>query len=225
MNKNRNFPRLRVDPLAGAVFLGLLLTDRSGFGVSLLLAAAAHEAGHLLAAAVLKISVVSLRLGLLGARIETRGGVLGYGAEWKLAAAGPAASFACAAAALPFRSVAESVSRFCAASFLLGLLNLLPVETFDGGRMARCMLAARFGDAASVRVCRAVSFCVLFLLWCVSVYLLLRAGSGVSWLGFSMSLFARFFDDSDRPDARALPEHSGEKTRQTEQNRGKRGKL
>ena len=225
MQNGRTFPRVEIDPITAAVFLCLLITDRTGLCGILLLAAALHEVGHLLAARALKVSVSSLRLGFLGARIETGNGVLSYGSEWGLAAAGPFASFVCAAVAAPFRNVSEFALRFCTVSLLLGLLNLLPIDTFDGGRMTRCTLAKLFGQGVSDVVCRALSFGMLFLVWSASVYLLLRAGSGISWLGFSMSLFGRFFETENRQTVSLSPQIFRVKPRKTEQNGEKRQKL
>ena len=225
MNGKRNFPRLRIDPITLAGGIGLFLADHTGLCPALLLAVAVHEVGHLTAARALRIPVSALRLGFLGARIETGAALLSYGDEWLLAAAGPIASFAGAVAAAPFRNSSEFAARVCAVSLLLGALNLLPVETFDGGRMIQCALAKLFGADISHRVCRALSFGTLFLLWCVSVYLLLRAGSGISWLGFSASLFNRFFEEKTLVSGDEFSENFGEKARKTEQNRGKAGKL
>ena len=225
MRNGRTFPRIGIDPITAAVFLCLLITDRTGFCKILLLAAALHEVGHLLAARALKVSVSALRLGFLGARMEIGDGTLSYGAEWGIAAAGPLASFVCAGIAAPFRNASEFALRFCAVSLLLGLLNLLPIDTFDGGRMARCTVAKLFGQSASDAVCRVLSFCMLFSLWSLSVYLLLRAGSGISWLGFSMSLFGRFFEAENRQTAPISPKIFGAKQRKTEKNGEKRQKL
>lgn len=225
MGRGKRSMRVSADPITIAVYVGLFVTDRTGLCLVLLLAATVHEIGHLTAARIRNVPVSALRIELLGARIETGGGLLSYGSEWLLAAAGPVASFAGAAIAVPFRNGSEFAARFCAVSLLLGTLNLLPVGTFDGGRMAQCAFAKFFGASVSHRVCRALSFGTLFLLWSISVYLLLRVGSGISWLGFSVSLFNRFFEEKTSVFGNAFSENFGEKTRKTEQNRGKAGKL
>ena len=196
--RGRGVPRLRADPLAVAVFLCLFLTDRAATAWALLLAVAVHECGHLLVARALRIPLAGMRVGLFGARIEARSGLLSYGSEWLLAAGGPFAGFLLAAGAAPLRGV-PFFAALGAASFLLSALNLLPVGTFDGGRMTFCLLAPLFGDAAAERVLKVCSFGILFLLWSGSVYLLLRHGGGISWLAFSAGLLGGFFSDgSDR---------------------------
>ncbi len=192
----RKLPKVQIDPVAVAVFLGLLFTERPDSLCALAMAVAVHEGGHLLAARLLKIRVESVRFGLLGARIGISG-LQSYQSEALLAAAGPAASFLCAALVFPLVAVGFFGQVF-ALSLILGMLNLLPIRTFDGGRVAHCLICVRRGEHFAARVLRWVSFAFLTLLWLFSVYLLLRAGSGISWLGFSVSLLARFFEENPK---------------------------
>ena len=190
----RNNKAISISPAVAVVLGWMLLTDRTGIGAITLFAALMHEAGHLLAAHLLKIPPKALRIDLLGARIEVDGYLLSYGEEWLLCAAGPLVSLLGTAVAAPLWGVWEVARVFSCASLVLGLLNLLPIRTFDGGRMLECMLC-RFGNERVAARCMTLcSFLFLFLLWATAVYFLLRAGDGLSLLCFSMSLFLRFFD-------------------------------
>ena len=192
--KNKSFS---VSPAVLIVFGWMLFADRSGIGVITLLAAALHECGHLFAARLLHIPPRALRLDLLGARIEVDGYLLSYGEEWLLCAAGPIVSLLASALAAPLWSISFAARVFSCASLVLGLLNLLPIRTFDGGRMLECMLC-RFGNERVAERCMMLcSFLFLFLLWATAVYFLLRAGDGLSLFCFSMSLFLRFFAIED----------------------------
>lgn len=184
----------RITPLFGVMLAGLLLFDRSGFCLVTVLAALLHECGHLLAARLLRIPWKGLRMDFMGARLEVSGRILSYGEEWLLAAAGPLASFVFAAAVAPLWRFSEHAVLFSCASLLLGLLNLLPIRTFNGGRMLECFLA-RFCEERTVNgIMRLSSFFFLFLIWSGAIYFLLRAGDGLSLLFFSMSLFVHFFE-------------------------------
>lgn len=187
--------KISVHPLAFVFFFGLLLSDRSSVALVTVLAAFLHECGHIGAAYFMKIPFGNIQLDFLGARIEIKGQSLTYGEEWLLAAAGPLTSLLCAVLAAPFWKYWTAASVFSCASFLLGCLNLLPIRTFDGGRMLETVLL--YGT--SIRVARVVmnicSFVALFLLWAFSVYFLLRANDGLSLLCFSMSLLTRFFEE------------------------------
>lgn len=177
------------------IFLAfMLISDRSGIALMTVLAALLHECGHIIAAKLLHIPLRELRLDLLGARLEVAGRLLSYGEEWLLAAAGPLSSLVVALLAAPFWKFTPMSVTFSCASLLLGLLNLLPIRTFDGGRMLESALNTLIGERRSYRVMKGCSFLFLFLLWAVAVYFLLRANDGLSLLCFSMSLFGRFFE-------------------------------
>ena len=190
----KNKMGLQISPAVAAVLVGMVLFDRSGLCFVTLLAAFLHECGHLLAARLLHIPLGQLRLDFLGARMEVVGRLLSYGEEWLLCAAGPAASLLLSAAAAPLWRSSMHAQMFSCASLVLGLLNLLPIRTFDGGRMLEATLHQLFETRTVQCVMRLCSFLFLFLLWASAVYFLLRAGDGLSLLVFSMSLFFRFFD-------------------------------
>lgn len=180
------------------VFIALgvmLLTDQAFICLVTLIAAALHELGHLLMARCLKIPTRCLRLELLGARIEVDGYLLSYGEEWLLCAAGPLVSLFFSAIAAPFWSVFSTARIFSCVSLVLGLLNLLPIQSFDGGRMLACFLAVFLTPRSTYRCIRLISFFFLFLLWSTAVYFLLLAGDGLSLLCFSIGIFLRFFEE------------------------------
>ena len=193
--------RVKIEPAAAVMLTALLLTDRTGLAVAALLAAAVHETGHLCAAKCLHIPVRALRFHLLGAGLETGGKLLSYGEEFLLCAAGPAASLLFAMLPAPMWGKSEFAEQLSCASLALGLLNLLPIRSFDGGRMLEDAISARFSPRAADTVLTASSLIFLFLLWATAVYFLLRAGDGLSLWCFSMSLFSRFFAALKREDS------------------------
>lgn len=185
--------RLEIEPAAAVMLTALLLTDRTGLCLAALLGAGIHEAGHIVAAKLLKIPVRALRFHLLGAGLEPGGRLLSYGEEFLLCAAGPLCSLLCAAAPAALWGKSLFLRQFSCVSLTLGLLNLLPVRGFDGGRMLEAALLPALGIRACGNIITASSLVLLFLLWAVAVYFLLRTGDGLSLWCFSMSLFSRFF--------------------------------
>ena len=180
--------------LPAILLAAVALTDRSHIGALTLLAAFLHECGHLLAARWLGIPIRSLRLELLGVRLDVSGGLLSYSDEWLLCATGPIVSLLCAAAVAPLWSFGEVFRIFSAASLVLGLLNLLPIGDFDGGRMLRSFCAHFFGVRFAAKILELTSALFWFFLWSVAVYFLLLRGDGLSLFCFSVSLLWRFFD-------------------------------
>ena len=186
--------RLRPSPVALAALLVLVVFDRKGIGSAALLAALVHECGHILAARCLQLPMRELRVDVLGARLMTEGRMLSYGEEWLLAAAGPTMSLWASVAVACLLNRSYFALCFSASSLLLGLLNLLPVRSLDGGRMLEIACARFLGLRASRALLSVTSFAVLFLLWALSVYFLLRVGDGLSLLCFSLGLFTRFLE-------------------------------
>ena len=186
--------RLHVSPPVAIALAVMILTDRTGVSLLTVFAAFLHECGHLAAARLLRIAPGQMRLDFLGARMEIMGRVLSYGEEWLLCAAGPLMSLVTAAGAAMLWGISMHAQIFSCASLVLGLLNLLPIRTFDGGRMLEVLLSGVFGVRTAARMMTLCSFLFLFLLWATAVYFLLRAGDGLSLFCFSMSLFLRFFD-------------------------------
>ena len=186
-----------MDPMAAVTYVAMILSDHTHAVVGILLAAAVHEAGHLLAARLLNIPLGELRLDLLGAQLTVDGRLLSYGEEWALCAAGPVFSLLLAAMLSPLWHLAAFWQEISCASLLLGLLNLLPIRNFDGGRMLSATLSLFFGEKLADRVLWGCSVVAVLFLWSLAVYFLLRAGNGISLLFFSMSLFLRFFSFSD----------------------------
>ena len=188
---------LRMTPPVAVLLMGVILTDHSGVCAMTVLAAALHECGHLGAARVLHIPFGQMKLDFLGARLEVRGRMLSYGEEWILASAGPLASLLGAAGGALFWSRSYYAQMFSCASLLLGLLNLLPIRSFDGGRMLECTLSHFLATRVLQDAMRVISFLFLCILWMVAVYFLLKSGSGLSLFCFSMSLLSRFFEEDD----------------------------
>ena len=124
--------RLDLAPgFAAALCLLRLLAEPRVF-YAFLAAAAAHEAGHVMAIYLVGGKVTKLRLGMCDAKIETRG--LGYRQEIFCALAGPGMSV------LVCLALRKAYATCAAISLILGLFNAMPVYPLDGGRALRCAL-------------------------------------------------------------------------------------
>lgn len=143
-----------------------------------------HELGHLAAARLCGARVSGLTLDVTGAKMILCGKLLSYRDEILIALAGPTVNIVTFAVTFCFT---ENFSSF---SLMLGLLNLFPISGFDGYRILSSFIKLREGVEKAERVMRTMSFCAVFLLWLISVYLLLRFGSGFSAFILSCSLFS-----------------------------------
>ncbi|MBE6565717.1 MAG: hypothetical protein E7659_01285 [Ruminococcaceae bacterium] len=187
--------RLLIQPLALIYLLCMLLFDRSGIAAMSLLAAALHEVGHLVAARCMHIPIRAMRFDLLGARIDVKGRILSYGEEWLLCMAGPLTSLVFSLVGSLFWSHTRLAIAFSCASLLLGALNLLPIQTFDGGRMLECALLSFTTPQKTGAILRGCTFLFLWVLWAFSAYLMIKIADGISLFFFTLTLLARFFED------------------------------
>ena len=156
-------------------------------------AALLHELGHAVAAWGWGVPIRSLRLDLFGARMDL-GGMLSYKQEWVIAAGGPLVNLLSALFVWPYCMRAGfdgSGGVFLVASLVLGGINLLPVQSLDGGRMLHALLSFFRGERAGDVALRLTTGLFLGSLWLLSVYALLRVGQMLTLFTFTLCLLFR----------------------------------
>ena len=179
---------------SGAIMVLALFLTHSYLSLAALLAAALHELGHIAVAKICKIELGELRLGIFGASLSSRPLLCSYKKEIALCLAGPIVNLISVIIILPICNSNDGFTMlFVSASLFLGILNLLPIYEFDGGRILLSILAMHISLKGAIKVIRLTSFALIFALWSLSVYLLLRLQSSVSLFIFSLSLFAKIF--------------------------------
>lgn len=186
--------KLKIGFFAIMLALSLLLSP-SLISLCAALAALLHELGHVVMAAVCGIRLRECQIGIYGAGLVPDGGVYSYGQEIALCLAGPLVNLICASVGLWFLNGTAGGfwAGFVFSSLALGVLNLLPIQGFDGGRIL-CALLLRFCPPRTAeRMVAVLSFLCVLSLWCLSVYLLLRFVASLSLFIFSLSLFSRIF--------------------------------
>jgi stage IV sporulation protein FB len=161
------------------------------------LAAFIHEIGHIIAAKILKIKLKEMKFDFLGARLVVSENTLSYPKEIVLCVFGPLFNFLSAITVyiVSFIYGIEDIKTkfFIFASLSLGILNLLPIRTFDGGRIVESLLCYTLSPSVSKKIVDVLSFTMILLLWCISVYFLLIYSSSLSLFVFSISLFFALF--------------------------------
>ena len=175
--------RLDLAPgFAAALCLLRLLAEPRVF-YAFLAAAAAHEAGHVMAIYLVGGRVTGIRLGMCDAKIETRG--LGYRQGIFCALAGPGMSV------LVCLALRKAYATCAAISLLLGLFNAMPVYPLDGGRALRAglCLVLPLGRAEAVSNIAGLAVCAVGLagaIFCARAY-----GLGFAPVALWLVVFAR----------------------------------
>lgn len=160
-----------------------------------------HEGGHCLAALLCGVRLQGLSWGLWGGRLHL-GGLLSYGQELGISAAGPLVNLLCVwlLGCLPggLLKTVPPLAVFLEASLGLGLLNLLPVDTLDGGRMLRALIARTISPSAADRVLALTTALILTALWVFAAYALLQGTPLMSGMLFLFFLLLRYVGKYDR---------------------------
>lgn len=202
---------------ASAYWFGAVL-GVIGFLVSLV----GHELGHSYVAKRNGVNVVEITLWLFGGVAKLEGDADDAGAEFRIAAAGPAMSMVMAAIA---GAAAWGVDRMDGSRVLLGLMiwlaainvvlavsNLLPAFPLDGGRMLRAVLWRRSGRKRSAtRLAALIGQVLAAALIALAVGLLIWgdrwSGAWILALGAFLFVAARsqWQDSADRPELMVQP--------------------
>ena len=142
-------------------------------------AAAIHELSHILALRSFGGASIRLRLGVLGAVMDTDRRRLSYGGELLCVLAGPGANLLCAlllSAAGRGRWEAEA-----GANLVLCMFNLLPLRPLDGGRALHLTVSWLAGPAVGECAARWVGAATGILMGTATVWVMGRTG-GSLWL-------------------------------------------
>ncbi len=180
--------------VGGCILVAVLLFGRSN-GVAVLAAVLLHEMGHWITAKVCRVKITELRFDVCGLRMNMEG-LVSYGTEFAVALGGPAVNLLCwlwiPSASEHFPALlAEGLLLFKETSLYLGLFNLLPIGTMDGGRLLRVMLSVLFSPRVAEAVTRYISLLFLLAFWMAAAYALLRGAPGLSAFLFFLTLMIR----------------------------------
>lgn len=212
--------RIKVGVGALLMLGSMMISDRVEVLLLYILSATLHELGHLGAAGVLGIGIREIRFEFSGVRICTEEKLTSYKNELRLAMAGPLVNFVCVTVCVAFFSCFNislneasaltenflvdgyyshvgAVGFFAIASLLQGCVNLLPVKTFDGGRICYCAIAMLCREKAAARALDIFSAFSAFLLWTVALYLMLKLSAGLGIYVFAVCIFLSTLKDTD----------------------------
>lgn len=187
----RNKCKIKIGFLAVVLLLALAISEPRYFP-ALLCSTAIHESGHLLMGKIRKINLRELRLGVFGASLFPDSMNYSYKDEIILCSGGPLFNFLSAVLAVKVFSFSFD-SLFVMSSFSLCILNLMPIMGFDGGRILSATLNGFLPVTWVWRVMKLISFVFIFALWCMSLYLLMRAASSLALFVFCIAMFAKIF--------------------------------
>lgn len=182
--------RFSVHPLAGAGLFLLLFASPREYTFAVFTSVLTHELGHAVMARLFHGTIKGIRLMPTGIGI-TLSPAASYREEFAVAMAGPLMNLMLIAAAPHFPSVLSGSIRQISAALLT--VNLLPIETLDGGRMLSSFLSHNLGENAAQKLLSCTTAITLSLLWILALYIFFYSGVNFMLLLFCAYLFSYLF--------------------------------
>ena len=182
--------RIRLHFLFLASFGVVLFTDLRSSALWGIFAAAVHECGHLLLMRLCGIPAASVEISAFGVLItEQSGRTKCCRQEVLVALGGPMANGTVVLASLLLiRWNGEEFHPLLSSNAALGLFNLLPVESLDGGRALACILSEFLTPGRVHHIVMVASATLLLPAAILGFFLLLRAEHNFSLLAVTVYL-------------------------------------
>ena len=167
-----------------------------------------HELGHIFASLLCKCNLKKFSFQFGGLLLSGSGGYTSYFTEAAVAFFGP--FFNLVSACAFWSAELAPLVFFRQVSLALAILNLLPINEFDGGRILQCAFNSFLPLEYSEKLCGIFSFLALFFLWNISVYLVLKTGRNLSAFIFSIMIFFKIIKKTPQKEFARLSENNRE---------------
>ncbi len=154
----------------------MIFMDKSGFVLVGIISSLMHELGHIIAVKAKKCSIDRIKLGCVNADIFLNGGNLTD--KIIILFSGSMMNFFIAVIFKIMCSVYYDVNIFRTIylqNLFIGILNLLPISTLDGGCILLSLLNKKIDSIVALRVYNIVSFIFLIPLFCIGIWILITS--------------------------------------------------
>jgi len=165
-----------------ALFLILLYFDALTV-VSIVLALIVHELGHIVFISAFGGKISLIDVSPFGLTIKRDRSFYHLAKELAVFTSGPLFSIAFFALTLFFGGTLTGQI-----SLLYGLINLLPVKIFDGGKALYAILDHLCPMKAN-RIMNGINLCFILIIWAMSIFIMMKSGDYVSMFFLSIYLF------------------------------------
>lgn len=169
-----------------AAMTAVLLLDKENRVICCFLAALLHELGHILMMRLCAVQVRGLRLRLFDVLIEADEPT-DFRSDVFITLGGVAVNFLFALLFCPLSL------KLGLPHLVLGVFNLLPIMSLDGGHLFSICLRRQFSPRVSEAVLRVTTFIFLLPLMTAGLYILFQSGYNYSLLFISLYLTAILF--------------------------------
>lgn len=161
---------MQIEFLFVALVTIFLLVDRSGIATSALLVCLIHELGHVFMFFLVGFKPQKISFQITGICLTKPTAALNYPKEVLVQLAGSTTNFIIFAALCHTVNTITPVSIFATINLVIGIFNLLPLKSFDGGKLLEITLLRFMSIKATDRVCMFVDLTCIFAMLIGSVY-------------------------------------------------------
>lgn len=160
---------VKFDFIFFAIITLFTMLDKSGIGVLGLLACVIHEIGHIIALVVVGNKPKELAFEGGGMKLVKGDNFLSYDKEIIILLSGSITNFILFIVFYFSTNQINDMSIFAMVHLVLGVFNLLPINTLDGAKILNIILSKNFNPIFAQRIINFVSIVFIFLLIFISV--------------------------------------------------------
>lgn len=164
----------------------VLILDASGKVAMCFLCAILHECGHIIAMRCFGVTPKSIKLRLFDIAIETDSSKT-FLSDFIVTLSGP---FMNLGLSLLFYFVYKPL---CLINLVIGLFNLMPIDTFDGGHALSLLLLRKLSPSTTRVILKVLTFAFLLPLFLCGILVLFYSKYNYSLLLISLYLLAILF--------------------------------
>lgn len=168
--------QFKISFLFFALITAYLLIDKNGYGYCGVLAAMMHELAHVIVYIALGRKPQEVSLAIEGIRLKANKQYLSPGKEALALSAGCLVNLSMFLLLNQFFH-SQEMTMMALTHLSLGVFNLLPVGSLDGGMLLRLFLESFLPDTAAEKICFCLSVSVVILLFCGSLWLFYQTGN------------------------------------------------
>lgn len=186
MKLKPNKTTFEADFIAVAVMTTVLVLDVSGKVAMCFLSAVLHECGHIIAMRCFGITPKSIKLRIFDIVIDADSDKA-YLPDLIITLSGPVINILLS---LLFYFIYRPM---CYTNLFIGVFNLLPIETFDGGHALTLLLSKKYSLNVVRSILKSLTFALLVPIFLLGVLVLLHSKYNYSLLLISLYLLAILF--------------------------------
>lgn len=170
----------------------IVLLDFSPYILIVFTAAFIHELGHLIVMALCGIKVERITIYPFGLDIRTATSAKSYHHEIFIKSAGILANVTVTLFCISFADNIY-ISFFVCSNLLLAAVNLMPINSLDGGDILENFMLMYMNPITVGKVMRTISFIFIVILWIIAMYLLFYTNYNFSLFVMCVYLFTSIF--------------------------------